>query len=307
MTLGQLRTLIHVAELGSLNKAADRLRIAQPALSRHIRQLEQELGVTLFRRHGHGMVITESGNRILARAMSVMREMDELRMEANSERTQLSGGVAVGLPPTVAEILTVPLARAFRAAHPRVTIRFATAFSGYLLEWLQRGDIEVAVLFDPQPPRNLRATPLLIEDLVAVGSSQRNFTHARPVAFSALVQEPLLLPSGRHGLRALVEKAAHDRGLPLEVSIEADSLGTLKDLVLEGMGTTILPLVTVQSEIAARLLTAAPITEPVLSRKLVLASSRDRSMSRAALALSHLLIEVVGELVRQGKWACRLV
>jgi DNA-binding transcriptional LysR family regulator len=307
MTLGQLRTLIHVAELGSLNKAADRLRIAQPALSRHIRQLEQELGVALFRRHGHGMVITDAGSRVLARAASVMRELSELRAEAELEGSQPSGRVAIGMPPTVAEILTVPLAQTITASHPRLTIRFATAFTGYLLEWLQRGDIEVAVLYDPQPLRSLRTQPLLVEDLVAVGNAARGFSPTQAVPFRELARGPLLLPSGRHGLRALVEKTAHDLGVPLEVSIEADSLGTLKELVLEGMGTTILPLVTVHQEIGAKRLSAAPIIEPALSRRMVMASSRDRSMSRAALTLSHMLVEVVGELVRNGKWAARLV
>ena len=224
MNLGHLRTLIHVAELGSLNKAARRLRVAQPALSRQIRLLEQELGVQLFRRHGHGMIVTSAGSRVVARAAIVLREIEELRAEANLHHTELHGQVAVGMPPTVADLMTVPLARAFHVAHPRVVLRFATAFSGHVLEWLQRGDVDVAVLYDPPPLASLRTQPLLLEELVVVGGPDSDLSLKRPVAFGSVVAEPLLLPSPRHGLRMHVERAAQGSGVQLNVPIEVDSL-----------------------------------------------------------------------------------
>ena len=83
MEFGQLRTLIHVAELGSLSKAADRLRIAQPALSRQVRMLEEELGIELFTRHGRGMVLTEQGRDVLKHAMRISSELEEIRAGAS--------------------------------------------------------------------------------------------------------------------------------------------------------------------------------------------------------------------------------
>ncbi|HZW46452.1 MAG TPA: LysR family transcriptional regulator, partial [Microvirga sp.] len=82
MDIAQLRTLIHVAELGSLSKAAGRLHIAQPALSRQIRLLEEELGIRLFDRHGRGMVLTERGRDVLRHAIRVLAELEELRASA---------------------------------------------------------------------------------------------------------------------------------------------------------------------------------------------------------------------------------
>jgi LysR family nitrogen assimilation transcriptional regulator len=236
-----------------------------------------------------------------------MREMDEIRDEVITERTQLSGQVAVGMPPTVAELMTVPLARAFRAAHPRVTLCFVTAFTGHLLEWLQRGDLDVAVLYDPQPLRSLRTQPMLLENLFVVGPADREFSLVRAVPFASIAQQPLLLPGARHSLRVLVEKAARESAVQLEVPIEADSLATLKDLVLEGMGITILPLATIHREVTAGRLKAAPLVEPALSRRLVLASSRDRAMRRSALELGKTLVEVVTGLVEGGHWAGQLI
>src|SRR5262245_53588160 len=120
MEISQLRTLIHVAELGSLSKAADRMRIAQPALSRQVRLLEEELGVRLFARHGRGMVITEQGRDVLTHAVRIMAELDEIRGRTSDANAPLSGQIAIGMPPTVADIISVPLVTAFGKAHPKV-------------------------------------------------------------------------------------------------------------------------------------------------------------------------------------------
>ena len=169
MELSQLRTLIHVAELGSLSKAADRLHIAQPALSRQVRLLEEELGVRLFARHGRGMVLTEQGQEILKHATRVMAELEEIRAAASETGAPLRGQIAIGFPPTVADIVSVPLVASFGKAHPQAELRLVAAYTGYLLDWLHRGEIDVAVLYDPHAARSLRSQPLLLEDLFLIG------------------------------------------------------------------------------------------------------------------------------------------
>src|SRR5215203_1405774 len=109
MDFGQLKTLIHVAELGSISKAADRLNIAQPALSRQIQLLEKELGVPLFERHGRGMVITETGRDVLEHAARIMTEIEAIRSSVSGTMSSYRGVVTVGTTPTVASIVTVPL------------------------------------------------------------------------------------------------------------------------------------------------------------------------------------------------------
>ena len=123
----QLRTLIHVSELGSLSKAADRMHIAQPALSRQIRLLEVELGIRFFDRHGRGMILTEQGQEVLKHALRVMSELNELKATVSDDHSSLRGHVAIGLPPTVADILSVPLVAAFRKTHPEATLRLVSA------------------------------------------------------------------------------------------------------------------------------------------------------------------------------------
>ncbi|MGE0714415.1 MAG: LysR substrate-binding domain-containing protein [Alphaproteobacteria bacterium] len=307
MDLSQLRTLIHVAELGSLSKAADRLHIAQPALSRQIRLLEEELGVRLFERHGRGMVITDIGRKVLGPATRILNELDEIRAGVSQATQSLSGRVVIGMPPTVAEIISGAIAGAFRQTHPQVLPRFVSAFTGHLLDWLQRGEVDVAVLYDPQPTRSLRSKPLLMENLFLIGPAEARLSVVRAVPFARLADQELLLPSPRHGLRALVEECAARAGITLKVTIEADSLSTLKDMVRQGYGSTILPLPPIHDDIVSGRLSGAPLVEPSPVRRLVLAYASDRPVTRAARFAEQAIKTVIGDLVQRGIWIGHLV
>jgi len=120
MDLKQLNTFVQVAELGSLSKAADRLHIAQPALSRQVRMLEEELKVRLFSRHGRGMVLTESGNLLLSRATAILRQIEEIRADLTEQAGAIRGKVVLGTPPTVGDVLAARLAERFMTQYPEV-------------------------------------------------------------------------------------------------------------------------------------------------------------------------------------------
>jgi DNA-binding transcriptional LysR family regulator len=303
MELSQLRTLIHVAELGSLSKAADRMHIAQPALSRQVRMLEEELGLRLFDRHGRGMVLTDQGRDVLAHALRVMAELEEMRGHASVMGAELTGQVAIGFPPTVADILSVPLAAAFGASHPRASLRLVSAYTGYLLDWLHRGEIDLAILYDPHVARSLRSTPLLLESLFLIGPPGSPLTRETTIRFSDLTGQRLFLPSPRHGLRGIVDQAAKQAGIRLTVPVEADSYATLKDLVRHGDGCTILPLAPIHDDIATGRLTSAAIVEPELTRRLVLSYPADRPAPRLARFAGEEITRILRDLVARGVWS----
>ncbi|MCA0050243.1 LysR family transcriptional regulator [Mesorhizobium sp. B283B1A] len=307
MELSQLRTLIHVAELGSLSKAADRLHIAQPALSRQVRMLEEELGFALFLRHGRGMVLSEQGKEVLTHAMRVMAEIDEIRATATPADAPLTGEVAIGLPPTVADIVSLPLAAAFGKAHPNAKLRLVSAYTGYLLDWMHRGEVDVAVLYDPRMARSLRSRPLLLENLFLIGPPDAGFSTVRAVSFTSLAGKRLLLPSIKHGLRIIVERCATDAGITLDVGIEADSYSALKDLVRNGHGWTILPLAPIHADVVAGQLTAAPLIDPVPVRRLILAYPADRPASRLARFAGQAIEDIAKDLVGRAVWVGQLL
>lgn len=307
MEISQLRTLVHVAELGSLSKAAERLNIVQPALSRQIRMLEEELGMRLFDRHGRGMILTKAGQEVVKRASRVLSDLEDLKAGAVAEGSSLSGSIAIGLPPTVSELLSVPLVNSFRQRHPNVKISFVSAYSGYLLDWLQRGDIDVSILYDLRGSHTLRFVPILQEALYAVGAAGSGLHPDMALPFKRLETAPLLLPSRGHGLRDLVDRLAARQELTLDISIEANSFGTLKDLVRNGHGWTILPFAAIHSDVKAGLLSHAPLADPTPVRRLALAYRDDTSSARLARSTVHIMQDLIVDLVQRGLWAGELL
>lgn len=307
MDLRQLNTFLQVAELGSLSKAADRLRIAQPALSRQIRMLEAELKVALFARHGRGMALTPAGETLRARAAGILRQVEDTRADLIQDQGAVRGRVVFGMPPTVGAVVATRLVERFLAAHPEVTLRVVQAFSGYLLEWLQGGEIDVAVVYAGAAAAGVRTSPLLVENLCFVTPAARALPPHHAVAFADVVGERLVLPGPQHGLRQIIEAEARRRGLPLQVVVEADDLPVLKELALKGLGCTILPRAAVHAEVSAGRLCAAPIIEPHLSRKLVVAEPLGRRPSNAVRRFAAALREEVGMMVRAGLWDGQLL
>jgi LysR family nitrogen assimilation transcriptional regulator len=302
MEVSQLRTLLQVAELGSLNKAAGRLRIAQPALSRQIRLLEEELGARLFDRHGRGMIVTETGREVVDRAAHIIAEIDALKGGVSALGTTLSGRVCIGVPPTVADLVSVPLYAAFASTHPNVTLQLVSAYTGFLLDGLYRGDIDVAVLYDPKATRTLRSLPLMTETLFLIGDAAAGLSQTSAIAFPALGTTPLFLPSVRHGLRTIVDRFAREAGIELDIAAEIDSYTALKDLVRLGYGRTILPLAAIHDALAAGHLTAAPLVAPAPMRRLVLSYPMDRPTSRAATFAGETIVRIASDLVDRGIW-----
>jgi LysR family nitrogen assimilation transcriptional regulator len=306
MDVPQLKTLIHVAELGSLSKAADRLKIAQPALSRQIRLLEAELGVALFRRHGRGMVITDAGREVLDHAARIMEELDAIRGSVADGGASLRGAVKIGTTPTVASIATVPLVARIRQHHPQLSIRLASAFSGYLLDWVQRGELDVAVSYDPQPMKSLRIVPVMEEDLMLVSTGERGDL-ASPMPFARLAPEPLILPSPRHGLRRIMDDCARRAGIVLAPGIEADTFEIMVDLVRGGFGLTVLPLAPIYHLVESGALRATPIVDPAPRRTIVLAYAADRPVTPAARFVARTFAEIASDMISRGVFAGKML
>jgi len=307
MDIVQLKTLIHVAELGSLSKAADRLNIAQPALSRQIRMLERELGVYLFDRHGRGMVITAMGREVLDHAVRVMAELESIRTSASRSNVSFKGAVKVGTTPTVAEITTVPLVRRIQSEHPDLDVRFSSAFSGYLLDWLLRGELDVMMSYDPQPMKSVRIVPVMLETLQLIAPGSDELHSDEPLHFAQLADRKLIMPSPRHGLRAILDDCARQAGIKLRASIEVESFGAMIDLVRNGFGVTVLPPAPVHAQIASGALRAAPLIDPCPVRKLVLIYPSERPVGPAARFVGEAFAGIAADLVERRIWLGKLL
>ena len=164
MDFRQLRTFSCVAELGSLSKASDTLRVAQPALSRQIKLLEHELRAELFTRNGRGMVLTEAGRLLLARTAGIVRQIDQIRDDIQSAGGAPSGRVVLGLVPTVSCVLSARLARRTVESYPGISLCIVESYSGHLIEWLHRGEMDLAVIYGPSVDLHLSVQSLGRDD-----------------------------------------------------------------------------------------------------------------------------------------------
>ncbi|WP_315836032.1 LysR family transcriptional regulator [Bradyrhizobium prioriisuperbiae] len=306
MDLRQLRTFRSVAELGSLSKASDRLRVAQPALSRHIKLLEHELRVELFTRNGRGMILTSAGQMLLDRTSGVVRQIEQVRDDLQSIKGTPSGNVVLGLVPTVSCVLSAGFARRIVERFPDISLRIVESYGGHLVEWLHRGEMDLAIIYGPSTDLHLSVQTLGRDDLVAVGPHGCGLAQRKQVDIGWLAAQKLVLPSNSHGLRVLIEKAAARKSLSLNVSVEADSFRVLTSFVEEGLGFTVLPQSAVRTEVAQGRLEIADIVKPTLSRELILAAPADRPPSIATASISSLIRKEIQSLADDGLWNIRL-
>jgi LysR family transcriptional regulator, nitrogen assimilation regulatory protein len=305
MNLKQLRTFVRVGELGSLSKAADRLRIAQPALSRQMSLLQAEIGVPLFERHRRGMQLTPAGRDLMERVSGLIRQLDLACEDVRASAGDARGAVVFGLVPTVSSVLAARLALRVASEFPRVSLRIVESFGGHQMDWLQRGEVDAAIVYGSHSRRHMPAEELLEEELVVVGPPDCKLGAGTPLPIAEVAALPLVLPSRFHGLRILAESAAAKVRGRLSVRFETDSFRVLVALVEIGLGYTILPLSAVSREIEDRRLKYAPLVQPKVTRQLILCTPAT-PISRATRTVIQLARAEITSLVRSGAWRAKL-
>ncbi len=279
MDLKQLSYFVRVAELGSFTRASIEMDVAQPALSRQVRLLELELRQTLLVRNGRGAVPTEAGRLLLEHGRGILHQVERARDDLGRLRGGLAGRVAVGLPSSVARVLTVPLTRAFREALPDARLSISEGLSGGLQEGLAAGRLDIVVLYNAQPARDLDLTPLLEEDLVLVRARPPGLHEdppPGPIPLSEVARLPLVIPTRPNAIRMHVEAQMADIGCRPNVVLEIDGVTAILDLVADGAGCAILSRNALLHSYRPSAYTAQQIGDVPLRIRLSLATSLQR-------------------------------
>jgi LysR family nitrogen assimilation transcriptional regulator len=292
MDLRQIEYFVRVAELGSFTRAAAALDIAQPALSRQVRLLEVELRQNLLVRNGRGAVPTEAGKLLLDHGRGILHQVDRAREELGRVRGSLAGRVAIGLPPSVAKAMAVPLIREFRARMPDATLSITEGLSVAMQESLADGRLDIALLYNAVPSPDIELTPLLEENLFLVqrhaGKSPPP-ARPRPVALRDVAEMPLVIPSRPNAIRMLVETEMGALGCRPSVALEIDGVAAILDLVEDGAGSAILSRNAVQTSARPQAFSMRPIGTPSLRSKLYMAMSSQRPATLTQKAVLELI------------------
>ncbi len=309
MDLRQLEYFVRVAELGSFTRAAAALGVAQPALSRQIRLLEVELRQNLLTRHGRGAQPTEAGLLLLEHGRGILHQVAHTRDELARLRGGLSGRVSLGLPPSVARVLAVPLMQAFRTEWPQARLAISEGLSTGMLESLVSGRLDVAVLYNATPLAEVEIAPLAREELLLVERAGAATTTASaatpapdPTPASATLDElsrlPLVIPSRPNAIRMHVEATLASAGLAPDVAMEVDGVPAILDLVAGGGGCAVLSRHAVDSAPHPEAFTLRRIQTaraPALLIPLYTAISARRPATRTQRALLALVQAQAGE------------
>ncbi len=315
MELRQLRYFVRIVEMGSMSRAARELDVVQSTLSQQITRLESELAVRLLQRTPRGVVPTEAGVAFFREAQLALRHADQAVRSAQQSR--LSGSVSLGLAPTTATILALPLMQAMRTRYPDVRLHMVESMSGHLAEMLNARALDMAVLFDSRlhgseagqarpGGRRWQVHPLIEERLFLIRS--RRHPHASPLpasmALADLALEPLILPTGQHGLRSTLDTAFAQARFTPHVVLEVDSLSMVMAAVDAGLGSSLQPWAAMgRFEDADQRFESALITDKDAQRTNLLCSLSEDELSPAALAARVVLVDCVRELVLSGAWS----
>jgi LysR family nitrogen assimilation transcriptional regulator len=303
MDIKQLKVFSAAAEFGSFSRAAVALSIAQPALSRHVKALETELGVKLFYRNGRGIILTEAGKLLDQYAKGILESAARAASEIAALQSKPRGSVAIGMPPSVGSVLTVPLVQKFCAAYPQISMRIVEGFSGHVLEWLLTGKIDIAVLYNAPSMSNVLSEPLLRDELVLLGATKDpSKLPLGPVPAKKFAEIPMILPSRPHGLRLLLDQVLGKAGIIPMIVLEVEAMPSTLNLVELGIGYTILSYSTVHHLVKAGRIKCFPIVRPQLTRQLLLSTSSQRPMTMATRVMTKMVAAQVLELVRDGLW-----
>lgn len=301
MELRQLRYFLRVADFKSFSRAALAVRIAQPALSRHIRKLEEEMGVALFYRDGRGAILTEQGQRYYERVADILRQLDEAGAELLGDDDSPTGEVALGVPTELGPRFILQIVQSFRSRYPSARIRVAESGSAQIAEWLQSSRLDAGFIYDPQDYQTLPIKSVVEETLYLIGPKGDRITAPESVPFRHIVQLPLILPELGGNLRERIACAAARLGQTAHCETDIDSLPAIKQAVTDGAGYSILPYAVVGEEVRRGLLSAARVVEPDLVRPLGFAIRPNGALSLVTNKLVALVQHELSKLLDNGE------
>jgi LysR family transcriptional regulator, nitrogen assimilation regulatory protein len=296
MELRSLHYFVRIAELGSITRASAHLQIAQPALTRHVQRLEDELHTPLFTRANRGVRLTEAGHKLLESAQRILRDIERAGDEIRAHKAHPSGKIVLGVTPTLCPVVVPELFGRMRLHYPMIELKVVHAGTIRLEEFVIDGRVDIGLLAEISRSRLILSTRLAEEEMVLVtkpGARPRDI-----VSLDELRRTPLILGDG---LRAAIETLLAGQDIELQVDTELNDHETIRLMVQQGVGASILPHSAIYRECARGLAEAHRITAKGIFRTLALGVAANRSTSSAREAVAEVIGQVIAGIEADGK------
>lgn len=300
MDIRQLRYFVKIVELGSMTAASQALHIAQPSLSKHVSNLEEELGIQLLQRSPNGVQATEAGNFLCSQSRALIRQLEETRQSIKARIDNPSGQVSIGLPTSTSHLVAVPLLERVQAQFPNITLCFSEGSTASLAEAVARQEADMALGVNIHNQQGMQVTHVLEEEIVVFAHA--SYADHGPISLRDLSGRPLILPSFPNSIRVLYEQALARTGLTLNLLAETSVASIAMAAVAHGQGFALQPCSAQSARGQHYDVVALRISDLPLSRRMSLCLSRAAQQSRACLAVKEIMLHLMHEMVSTQKW-----
>ena len=294
MQIQQLAVFVAVAELGHFTKAAERIRLSQPALSKHLSNLERELGTSLVDRRPGGATLSPAGEALLPLARRILNDVETARFEVHALEQLRGGRVRLGTVPSLCASLVADSLRQFHDRYPAVRLLVEETGSRALVGLLAHGELDLAVIHVPllsgDPP--LVTTTLLTEELVLATTVHDHSIGDGPVPLSALRDRSLVTFRDGYELRNITLTACREAGFEPKFAVEGGQMEAVLGFVTAGLGVAVVPRMVLLGRPALR---GVPFAGRALTRTIALAHREDIPPPRAVRALRATLLATATE------------
>ncbi len=280
MDIQTLRAFLLVAESGSFSLAAQKLHLTQPAVSKRVAQLEEELGTPLFDRIGRAVRTTEAGEALLPHARAVQRELQAAEQSVRDLAGEVGGRLRLATSHHIGLHRLPPVLSYFSSAFPDVHLDIDFMDSEQAYELTLRGEVELAVVtLSPEPVANSVTRLVWHDPLDFMAQAGHELTHLESVDLKELSRHPAILPGLNTYTGQIVKKLFDRRGLPVDVAIATNYLETIRMMSSVGLGWTVLP-----RSMRDDTLVSLPVRDANIERSLGVVHHEGHSLSRAARA-----------------------
>ena len=285
MDLANLNAFIAIAETGSFSAAAERLHLTQPAVSKRIAGLEQQLAVRLFDRLGREIGLTEAGRALLPRAYQILGVLDDTRRALSNLTGEISGRLTLATSHHIGLHRLPPLLRAFTRAHPQVALDIQFLDSEVAYEEVLHGRAELAVItLAPETREPVNAVMVWNDPLDFVAAPEHPLARKGHISLADVAQHPAVFPGGNTFTHHIVRRLFEREGLTPTIGMSTNYLETIKMMVSIGLAWSVLPRTMLDEQVASIELPGIQLT-----RQLGYIVHTERTLSNAAHAFMKLL------------------
>jgi len=302
LDLLKLRYFSKIAEFGSFTRASHELGVAQPALSLHMRSLEEQLAVQLLTRTPRGVVVTEAGKILLTHTLAILKALDQAEAATKEQALNPTGDVSVGVLASIAPSIVVPLIQLCEQRFPKIRLTISEGDSQTLRLAIETKTHDLAI--NLEEVARPTAVALFDETLYAVAPAGHFPPGDTPISIDDALDLPLILPTRRHGIRILLERQALMLGKAINIVREIEGLASTKAAIRAGVGFAVLGRGAIFEDYQRGILSALPLAGKGFTRRLVLDSPVDHPATKAVIEVRKILLEVVGQQGELGSWKC---